>query len=133
MTGLSPAMRDFLLVTRFAVLATINPNGPPQLSVMWYLLEGDDIVFNTKRGRQKERNLRRDPRVSFIVEDGYRFVRINGRTVEIPDPAAAQRDIRRLAVRYQGEAKAAQAMERFAREERVTYRLPVGEVYAGGF
>ena len=126
-------MRAFLEEKRFAVLATINANGTPQLTVMWYLLEGDEIVFNTKRGRQKERNLTRDPRVSFVVEDGYRFVRVTGRAIEVPDPETGHRDIHRLAVRYQGEAAAAEAMERFRREARVTYRLPIADVYAGGF
>jgi PPOX class probable F420-dependent enzyme len=133
MSELTRPMREFLMETRFAVLATINPNGTPQLSVMWYLLEGEELMFNTKRGRQKERNLARDPRVSFVVEDGYRFVRVTGRAVEVPDPDVGHRDIHRLAVRYQGEESAAKAMERFRREERVTYRIAVAEVYAAGF
>ena len=133
MNELTGPMREFLMEKRFAVLATINANGTPQLTVMWYLLEGDEIVFNTKRGRQKQRNLSRDPRVSFVVEDAYRFVRVTGRVIEVPDPETGQRDIHRLAVRYQGESSAAEAMERFRREERVTYRIPIAEVYAGGF
>ena len=47
---------------------------------MWYVLDGDEIVFNTKAGRAKETNLVRDPRVSLLVYDdtGYRYVRIDG-------------------------------------------------------
>lgn len=126
-------MRSFLEEQRFGVLATINPNGTAQLTVMWYLLDGDEILFNTKRGRQKELNLTRDPRVSFVVEDGYRFVRITGRVREVPGADIGQRDIHRLAVRYQGENSAAKGMERFAREDRVSYRIAVANVYAGGF
>lgn len=126
-------MRAFLDEARFGVLATINRNGTPQLTVMWYLLDGDEILFNTKRGRTKERNLSRDPRVSFVVEDGYRFVRITGRAREIADPDVGHRDIHRLAVRYEGQDAAAQAMERFRREARVSYRIAIAEAYAAGF
>ncbi len=126
-------MRTFLEEKRFAVLATINPTGAPQLTVMWYLLDGDELLFNTKRGRRKERNLQHDRRVAFVVEDGYRFVRIAGVARESGDGAAGQRDIHRLAVRYQGEASAAKAMERFGREERVSYRIAISAVYAAGF
>lgn len=133
MSGLTAAMRAFLEEKRFGVLATINPSGTAQLTVMWYLLEGEDILFNTKRGRQKELNLRRDPRVSLVVEDGYRFVRITGRVTEVSGAETGHRDIHRLAIRYQGEDSAAQAMERFSREERVSYRIAVANVYANGF
>ncbi len=126
-------MRAFLEEKRFGVLATINPSGTAQLTVMWYLLEGDDILFNTKRGRQKELNLSRDPRVSFVVEDGYRFVRITGRVTLVAVAETGHRDIHRLAIRYQGEDSAAKAMERFSREERLSYRIAVANVYASGF
>jgi len=67
---LSENIRAFLQEPRFAVLATINKDGTPQLTTMWYLLEGDTIVMNTKIGRTKERNMRRDPRISVCFEDG---------------------------------------------------------------
>ena len=78
MTTLSDKARAFLAETRFAVLATINPNGTPQLTTMWYELQGDEIMMNTRVGRAKEQNLRRDPRISICVEDGYRYVTLSG-------------------------------------------------------
>ena len=130
MATLSSQARAFLNEKRFAVLATINPDGAVQQTTMWYLLEGDTIVMNTKAGRLKERNLRRDPRISICVEDGYNYVTISGTVELIDDPEISQRDIHRLAVRYHGEGKAAQQMtEQFSKEQRVTLHLKCERVH----
>lgn len=121
---LSEKARAFLQERRFAVLATINKDGTPQLTTMWYLLEGDTIVMNTKVGRTKERNMRRDPRISVCFEDGYSYLTVSGTVEMIDDPKIAQHDIYRLAVRYDGEEAARQQMEeQFSKETRVTLRL----------
>ena len=123
-TTLSEKAHAFLNEKHFAVLATINSNGPPQLTTMWYLLEGDTIVMNTKAGRIKERNMRRDPRIAICVEDGYNYVTISGTVELIDDPEIAQRDIYRLAVRYDGEEAARQKVaDQFSKERRVTLHL----------
>src|SRR5205807_9380359 len=123
-TTLSEKARAFLNAKRFAVLATINSDGTPQLTTMWYLLEGDTIVMNTKAGRIKERNMRRDPRIAICVEDGYNYVTISGTVEMIDDPEIAQRDIYRLSARYHGEEKAQRQMrEQFSNEQRATLRL----------
>ena len=129
--ALTAEQRAFLEAKRFAVLGTVNGSGSPHLTIMWYLLEGDDIVFNTKVGRVKESNLDRDPRVSLLVYDvgGYKYLRIDGRIRAITDPEIAHRDIARLAVRYHGEEKAQAAIARFKTEERVSYRLSTKRVY----
>jgi PPOX class probable F420-dependent enzyme len=130
MAILSNLGRAFLNEKRFAVLATINQDGMPQQTTMWYLLEGDTIVMNTKAGRLKERNLRRDPRISICVEDGYKYVTISGTAELIDDPEIAQRDIHRLAVRYHGEEHAARQMaEQFSKEQRVTLHLKLERVH----
>ncbi len=128
---LTPEQRAFLEEKRFAVLGTTSRAGSPHLTMMWYLLDGDEILFNTKAGRAKESNLARDPRVSLLVYDdsGYRYMRIDGRVRANADPAVAHRDIARLAMRYQGEAGARASILRFDTEERVSYRLPTTRVY----
>ena len=115
---------------RFGALATASPDGSPHLTVMWYLLDGDEIIFNTARERRKPQNLKRDPRVSLLVFEGYRFVRVSGHARESATGEAALSDIHRLAVRYDGEASAQQAMERFRTQERVSYRFKIGKVYS---
>ena len=122
--ALSEKAREFLQGRRFGALATTNRNGTPQLTAMWYLLEGDTIVMNTKAGRTKERNMRRDPRISVCVLEGYSYVTVSGTVEMIDDPEIAQKDIYRLAVRYNGEEAARQQMEQqFSKEQRVTLRL----------
>jgi PPOX class probable F420-dependent enzyme len=122
---LTERARAFLQEKRFAVLATINKDGTPQQTTMWYLLEDDGtILMNTKVGRVKEPNMRRDPRISICVPDGYRYVTISGTVEMIDDQEIAQRDIHRLSARYHGPEKAQKQMERqFSKEQRVTLRL----------
>jgi len=121
--------RAFLLERRFAVLGTINQDGSPQLTTMWFLLDGDFIMMNTKAGRTKERNMRRDPRISVCVPDGYSYVTISGTVEMIDDQQIAQRDIYRLAVRYDGEEEAKRQMEeQFSKETRVTLHLKLEHI-----
>ena len=131
---LTPEQREFLEEKRFAVVGTVNPDGSPHLAVMWYLLDGDDIVVNSAQGRLKDRNLAADPRMSVLIADGYRFVRLDGRAKIDHDQTTAQADIRRLAVLNYGAAKADEAMrDRFSKQHRITYRLPIRRMYADGF
>lgn len=122
---LSEKARAYLREKRFAVLATLNKDGTPQLTTMWYLLENDGtILMNTRAGRLKERNMRRDPRISICIEDDYRYLTIKGRVEMIDDPQISQRDIYRLSARYHGEEKARKQMEtQFSKEQRVTLHL----------
>ncbi|MER5265857.1 PPOX class F420-dependent oxidoreductase [Actinosynnema sp. NPDC002837] len=64
---LSAATRALVDERNYAVLATINPDGSPQTSVVWVTRDGDDLLFSTLRDRVKERNLRRDARASVSV------------------------------------------------------------------
>jgi PPOX class probable F420-dependent enzyme len=83
--------------------ATINPDGSPQVSVVWADLEGERFVFSTAEGRVKPRNLRRDPRItiSFTAPDNpYRNIVLQGRAVEIENRGMALID--RMARKYTG-------------------------------
>ena len=132
---LTQAERDFLCEARYAVLGTTNENGSAHLTVMWYALEGDEIMFNTAAGRKKPENLARDPRASLIVPDGYRFVRIDGTVRANDDQKAAQADIRKLALRYyQSEERLQRSVDAtWAKQHRITYRMPALRVYSSGF
>ena len=67
--ALSEAMVTLLDGRNYAVLATVNPDGSPQTSVMWVGRDGADLLFSTIEGRVKYRNMVRDPRVSVTVID----------------------------------------------------------------
>jgi PPOX class probable F420-dependent enzyme len=127
-------VRAFLEEERFGVLGTVNADGRPQQTVMWYELRGDVIVMNTKRGRKKDRNLLRDPRASLCVEDGFRYVTLDGTIETIEDQATAQADIAALARRYHDAAKAEEmTRDLFEPQERVSLLLHVDRVDVHGF
>jgi PPOX class probable F420-dependent enzyme len=83
------ATRDLLDGRNFATVATVNPDGGPQTSVVWILREGDTVAFSTTAGRRKARNLARDPRISVSVFDTanpYHSVEIRGTAELAEDP-----------------------------------------------
>jgi PPOX class probable F420-dependent enzyme len=65
----------------FPTLATINADGSPQLTVHWVTRDGDDVLLSTVKGRQKDLNLRRDPRATLLVldpDDDQHYVELRG-------------------------------------------------------
>ena len=87
----------------FPVIATINADGSVQTSVVWAKRDGDTVLFATVRGRLKERNMRRDPRVSlsvFDLEDPLKYVEIRGRA-EITEEGGREL-INELSHKYDG-------------------------------
>ena len=64
---------------RFAVLSTVARDGSPHQAVVWYTLVDDAVLVNSRPERAWPTNLRRDPRYSLLVEDGYDWVSIKGR------------------------------------------------------
>lgn len=129
MAALSDAQRAFLDEIRYAVVATINPDGMPQQTVLWYEVQGDEIMMNTSRGRLKDDNLRRDPRLSFCIEDAYRYLTIRGTATLDDDQGQAQEDIARLARRYVPD-RAEGMIANFRTQERVTIRMKIDHIHA---
>lgn len=79
--ALNDTVRRLLDSPHPAVLATINPDGSPQSSVVWVTRDGDDVLISTERGRRKERNVVRDGRVGLTVFDlanPYLYAEIRG-------------------------------------------------------
>jgi PPOX class probable F420-dependent enzyme len=101
---LSEATLALLDGRNYAVLATVNPDGSPQTSVMWVGRDGNDLLFSTVEGRVKHRNMRRDPRVSVTVidsSDPENYVELRGRVSMTPD-AGRQFDTQ-LSWKYDGQ------------------------------
>lgn len=100
-------VKKLLREPNFAHLATLMPDGSPQVSPVWVDLEGGRIIVNTAEGRVKPRNMRRDQRVALSVTDRanpYAFACIRGRVVaEAHD--GADESIDRLAKKYLGQDK----------------------------
>jgi PPOX class probable F420-dependent enzyme len=132
LAALTPAVRAFLRVPRYAVIATINESGMPQLTAIWYELQGDQVLMNTAAGRLKHRNLQRDPRLSLCIVDGERYVTLYGRATLIEDPAQAQADDLQLARRYDGPEKAKARAPVIAAQHRITIRMTITHVHPRG-
>lgn len=132
--ALSDKARAFLEEPRFAVLATINPDGTAQQTVMWYLVRDGYIVMNTRRGRRKDRNMLRDRRVSICIEDGFRYVAMSGEITLVEERPQAQADILEMAIRYDGKERGeASSRDVFSKQERISIHLPIANVDEHGF
>jgi PPOX class probable F420-dependent enzyme len=108
----------------FATLATISPDGSPTQAVVWYALRGEAIVVNSRVGRHWPTNLLRDPRFSFLVEDGYDWVSVRGQAEAQADLDAARQDIAAMARHYHEPERAERIIRRqFQREERISFLL----------
>jgi PPOX class probable F420-dependent enzyme len=91
----------------FAHLATLMPDGRPQVTPVWCDYDGTYVRVNSARGRQKDKNMRRDPRVALSLQDPenpYRYLEIRGRVAEITEEGA-DAHIDSLAKKYLGVEK----------------------------
>jgi PPOX class probable F420-dependent enzyme len=109
----------------YAVMATVNPDGSPQTSVVWVGRDGDDLLFSTVEGRVKHRNMVRDPRVSVTVIDSAdpeNYAELRGRVSMTPD-VGRQVDTG-LSWKYEGKDPAADRPGAV----RVVVRMPVDKI-----
>ncbi|MFB4194709.1 PPOX class F420-dependent oxidoreductase [Streptomyces carpaticus] len=130
---LSDKLKDILDGPVFVTIATIQPDGSPQLSPVWVARDGDDVLISTTVGRQKEKNLRRDPRVTVQVQpfdNPYTYAEIRGTATLTTE--GGQELIDQLSVKYTGKPyaefnpAAGEDTERVV--VRVTARKVVGRV-----
>src|ERR1700678_3433050 len=101
--SLSEPVRRLADGRNYAALATVNPDGSPQTSVVWVGRDGDDLLFSTVEGRVKHRNMVRDPRVSVTVIDATdpeNYVELRGIASMTPD--AGRRFDTGLSWKYDG-------------------------------
>lgn len=98
--------RAFLMAgTRTGKLATVRADGRPHVAAVWFVLDGDDVIFMTGAGTVKGRNLRRDARASLIVDDDappFAYVRVDGEAEHADNPPDMLDWSTRIAYRYMG-------------------------------
>jgi PPOX class probable F420-dependent enzyme len=114
---------SFLARPRHLVIATTNPDGSPHQAVVWYLLDGDQLIVNSRVGRRWPQNALRDPRVSLVAEEGDDYASITGTLEEIHDRELAQRHIATMARRYYDPLRAAENIDVFRTHERISFRV----------
>lgn len=123
--------KDILIGKNFASLATLMPDGSPQVTPVWIDLDGGDVLFNTVTGRQKALNLDRDGRVAISVFDSanpYRYIAIRG-VIDSKTTDGADANIDRLAKKYLGVEKYPNANPN---DQRVIYRVKPTHVQTNG-
>lgn len=99
--------RDLFNKRAFGSLTTLMPDGSPQTTPVWVDIEDGYVIFNSARGRQKDKNVRRDPRVSLAIIDPdnpYRYLEIRGKVAEITEEGA-DAHIDKMAKKYLGQDK----------------------------
>ena len=159
MPPLSDAHRQFLKSSRFAVVSTIDAKGMPHQTVMWYVLDGDELLLSTPRESLKHRHLKHDPRISVCVEDNYTYVTLAGTVTLDEDAGSARADYQRLQKRYRhtlarmiasfmlrralgwlrrlfkppiGVHKSKNSVQDLLSRERVTLHMKIEKVYSSG-
>ena len=105
MAGIPENYRDLFSKKAFAHLATVGRDGAPQSTPVWVDYDGTHVRFNTARGRVKDRNLQRNPRIALSIldpESPYRYLQVRGRVVEMTEQGA-DAHIDALAKKYLGQ------------------------------
>jgi PPOX class probable F420-dependent enzyme len=96
--------RDLLDGPVYVTLATVMPNGQPQVTIVWCNTDGDYVLVNTARGRQKEKNMRARPMATIMAldpNDAHRFLEVRGTVEEITEAGGVEH-IDQLAKLYRG-------------------------------
>ncbi|MEW2611824.1 PPOX class F420-dependent oxidoreductase [Streptomyces sp. NPDC047880] len=119
--------------TRTAKLSTVRADGSPHVAPIWFLLDGDEVVFNTGKNTVKGRNLLRDDRIALCVDDDrppYSFVVLRGRARVSEDLDEIRHWATRIGARYMGEERAGEFGARNGVPGELLVRVTVEKVLA---
>jgi PPOX class probable F420-dependent enzyme len=102
MTTIPEEYLDLFEKKAFCHLATLMPDGSPQVTPVWVTYDGTHVLIDSAKGRVKDRNMRQDNRVALAIsdpDDPYRYLQVRGRVVEITEEGADEL-IDQLAQKY---------------------------------
>ncbi|MEU5537747.1 PPOX class F420-dependent oxidoreductase [Streptomyces sp. NPDC020362] len=119
--------------TRTGKLSTVNADGSPHVAPIWFLLDGDEVVFNTGTTTVKGRNLARDGRIALCVDDErppFHFVVLHGRARLSEELDEVRHWAARIAARYMGEERAEEYGARNGVPGELLVRVTVDKVMA---
>jgi len=129
-----PRVRAFLTEgTRTGKLGFLSPGGHPLVTPVWFVLEGDTVVFNTGQDTAKGRYLARDPRVSLCVDleaPPYAFVQVQGDAELSEEPGELVRTATLIGARYMGPERAAEFGQRNGVPGELVVRIRPAKVLA---
>ncbi len=115
----------------FLYLATLMPNGAPQVTPIWFNTDGEYVLINSAKDRVKDRNMRARPQVALCIQDPsnpYRYLQLRGKVIEFTTQGADDH-IDTLALKYLGVPK---YPNRQPSEQRVMYKIRIDKVDAHG-
>jgi PPOX class probable F420-dependent enzyme len=101
---LTPQLLDLLRAPSICYIATIMPDGSPQLTQTWVDTDGEHVLINTVEGFQKVRNIERDPRVALTITDAnetHRYLQVRGNVINMTTEGGVEH-IEKLAHKYTG-------------------------------
>lgn len=127
--ALPESARALVLDRAYGHVVTINCDGSPQVSMVWMDADGDDLIFNTHEGRQKPRNLRRDPRIWVSIpsrHDPQQYLLVSG-TARV-EAAGAVEHVLKIAERFMGRP---QTREQWP-QERLIVRITPERITSSG-
>ncbi len=122
---------DLFRKPAFGSFTTLMPDGSPQTTPVWVDFDNGRLVVNSALGRQKDKNLRRDPRVAITLIDPdnpYRYMEVRGKVAEITEQGAADH-INKMAKKYLGQDKYPWAQPG---EQRVLYKIEPEKIHTMG-
>jgi PPOX class probable F420-dependent enzyme len=99
--------KDLFTKVAYANLATVMPDGSPQVTPVWFDYDGECLRINSAKGRVKDKNMRRDKRVALSIQDpenAYRYLAVRGNVEKITEEGA-DAHIDSLAKKYLGKDK----------------------------
>ncbi|MFJ4692256.1 PPOX class F420-dependent oxidoreductase [Streptomyces sp. NPDC088766] len=129
---LSDSLKSLLDSPVFITVATIQPDGSPQVSPVWAKRDGDDVLFSTTVDRRKYKNLTRDPRVTLVVQPAdspYTYAEVRG-TAEMTTDGAREL-IDELSLKYTGKRYADFNPASVDDADRVVVRIKARKVVGG--
>ena len=120
----------FIRDNRIAVISTVEKDGSPQITGIWYsVLDDGAIIMNTQVRSHKVKNLRRDARIAVCVADGARSISMYGAAELITEPEDMRKDLERLVERYIPDTAArAGLVTQFLQQERVSIHVKPARV-----
>jgi PPOX class probable F420-dependent enzyme len=130
MRALPEDVKKLLGKKAFAHLATVMPDGGPQVSPVWVDIDGDTILINSAQGRLKDKNMAADHRAALSVIDPdnpYHSISIRGHVAEITQEGA-RTHIDRMAKKYLGKDKYPGGPD----EVRVLYKINADKIATMG-
>ena len=129
----SPAQRAFMGYPHYATVSTVSQDGSPNLSIVWFDLDGESLVFTTQSDSLKARHMRQRPDIAMLINHGGRYVAVKGQAELVEDYSLGEEWLRRIALRYYGPEEGVNQFSHFNSHHDILVRLRPRKINTVGF